>query len=128
MDNETIMGQGVNAAGGITKNFAAMQGNLDAIAKYLLYAIAALLPLWFLPTPVGIEFGREATFGILIIAAGIVWLLSVLTSGQLKFQHSVLLIHLDGIVLQVFYKQFLFLLKKSFWKSPKHHNNRAWLS
>lgn len=93
MDNQTIITEDVKAevSGGMLKNFAHMQGNLDAVAKYIVYAIAAFLPLWFLPAQVGIEFGREATFGILIIAAGILWLLAVLTSGQIRFQHSLLL-------------------------------------
>lgn len=94
MENQTIITGDVKAevpAGGVMKNFAHMQGNLDAVAKYIVYAIAAFLPLWFLPAQVGIEFGREATFGILIIAAGILWLLAVLTSGEIRFQHSLLL-------------------------------------
>ena len=93
MDDQTIITQDVKAEvpGGVMKNLAAMQGNLDAVAKYIVYAIAAFLPLWFLPAQVGIEFGREATFGVLIIAAGILWLLAVLTSGQIRFQHSLLL-------------------------------------
>src|SRR3989338_2843541 len=93
MDDQTIITQDVKAEvpGGVMKNLAAMQGNLDAVAKYIVYAIAAFLPLWFLPAQVGIEFGREATFGVLIIAAGILWLLAVLTSGEIRFQHSLLL-------------------------------------
>ncbi|OGM92419.1 hypothetical protein A2935_03170 [Candidatus Wolfebacteria bacterium RIFCSPLOWO2_01_FULL_47_17b] len=93
MDNQTIITEDVKAdvSGGMLKNFAHMRGNLDAVAKYIVYAIAAFLPLWFLPAQVGIEFGREATFGILIIAAGILWLLAVLTSGEIRFQHSLLL-------------------------------------
>jgi len=93
MDNQTISMQNVNTfgVGGMMKNLVGMQGNLDAVAKYLLFAIAALLPLWFLPMQIGTEFGREASFGILIIAAGVVWLLSVLTSGEIRFQHSILL-------------------------------------
>ena len=93
MDQQIISSEGAreNPASGIAKNFAGIQGNLDAIAKYILYLIAGLLPLWFLPIQIGTEFTREATFGVLIVAAGILWLLSVLASGEIRFQHSLLL-------------------------------------
>lgn len=93
MDNQTIVVEGTNPSrpSAMARNLTAVQGNLDAIAKYVLYAIVALLPLWFLPSPVGIEFGREATFGILIVALGVLWLLAVLTSGSVRIQQSIFL-------------------------------------
>ncbi|MDZ4260060.1 MAG: tetratricopeptide repeat protein, partial [Candidatus Sungbacteria bacterium] len=48
-------------------------------------------PVWFLPFPVGLEFGREITFSVIIIAAFILWLLSVLTQGQMRYPSSPLL-------------------------------------
>lgn len=60
-------------------------------AKILLTLVLALIPLWFLPFPVSLEFGREITFSILIIAAFILWLLSTLTQGQMRYASSPLL-------------------------------------
>ena len=60
-------------------------------AKYVLYIIVALLPLWFIPLPVGIEFGREITFAFLIILGALLWLLSILTSGGVRYQYSPIL-------------------------------------
>lgn len=60
-------------------------------AKVMLYLIAALLPLWFLPGLQNIDYGREITFGALAVLAFILWLLSVLTTGEVRFRHSLLL-------------------------------------
>ncbi len=49
-----------------------------------------MIPLWFLPLPVMLEFGREFTFSLLIIAAFILWLLSILTQGEMKYRSSLL--------------------------------------
>lgn len=54
----------------------------------LLYVLAAFLPLAVLPISVRIDFGREIIFTSLIIAAAILWLLSVLTTGEIKIRHS----------------------------------------
>ena len=64
------------------------QNSFEKIAKIVLYVVAGFLPLWFLPLPTGVELGREITFSILIIAALVLWLLSVLTTGELRFQIS----------------------------------------
>lgn len=74
---------------------------LEYGAKIVLYVIAALLPIWFLPLPIGVEFGREITFSVLIIAAAMLWVLSVLTSGEIRYQHSPLL-YAGAILLAVF--------------------------
>lgn len=60
-------------------------------ARWVLYSFAALLPLWFVPVLVGIEFGREVTFAALIILGTLLWLLSVLTSGGIRYQYSPIL-------------------------------------
>ncbi len=60
-------------------------------AKIVLYVLAALLPIFFIPWPIGIEFGREVVFGILIVLAAILWLLSILTKGRVRYQHSPIL-------------------------------------
>lgn len=57
----------------------------------MLYAIALLLPLWFIPLPIEIEFGREMTFGALIALGVIFWLLGILKEGKLHFIRSPLL-------------------------------------
>ena len=59
-------------------------------AKIILYVLAAFLPLAFIPYPIGVEFGREALFTILVALAAILWLLSVLTKGELRFSYSAL--------------------------------------
>ncbi len=60
----------------------------ERAAKWVIYVFAGLLPVWFIPSPIGVEVGREATFAILVILAGILWLVSVLTSGEIYFRHS----------------------------------------
>lgn len=60
-------------------------------AKILLTLVLVLIPIWFLPFPVGLEFGREITFSVLIITAFILWLLSTLTQGQMRYPSSLLL-------------------------------------
>lgn len=57
-------------------------------AKIVLYVLVALIPIWFLPFPIGVEFGREMTFGFLIVIAAILWFLSILTEGKIRFRHS----------------------------------------
>lgn len=65
-----------------------ISNNFEKGAKYILYLIAALLPVWFVPWPIGVEFGREITFVVLGLAAALLWLLSVLTTGSIRYQHS----------------------------------------
>lgn len=58
-------------------------------AKYILYLLAALLPVWFFPwIGGGVEFGREVTFSVLILVAALMWLLSILTTGSIRYQRS----------------------------------------
>lgn len=57
-------------------------------SRILLYILAAFLPLAVLPMSVRIDFGREIIFTSLIIAAAILWLLSLLTTGEVKIRHS----------------------------------------
>lgn len=61
-------------------------------AHTLLLIITAMMPLWFLPLPVTLEFGREVTFSLCIIAAFILWLLSVLTQGKSSYPSSLVLL------------------------------------
>ncbi len=70
------------------RTFPDMRETLRRAAKYIIYIFAALLPIWFVPLPIGLEFGREVTFSLLIIVAAILWLLIVLTSGEIRYQHS----------------------------------------
>lgn len=60
-------------------------------AKIILYIFAALLPLWFVPFSLPTEFGREITFGVLIVIAVILRLLIILRTGEVNFPHSFLL-------------------------------------
>ncbi len=59
-------------------------------AKMVLYILAAFLPLAFIPYPIGVEVGREALFTILVALAAILWLLSVLTKGEIRLSYSAL--------------------------------------
>lgn len=68
-----------------------MENNItrfETAAKWTLWVLAALLPLWMIPRPIGVEFGREVTFGALILLAGILWMLAILTKGEARFRHS----------------------------------------
>ncbi len=60
-------------------------------ARITLLVLAGLLPIWFVPYPIGIESGREITFAILISGALILWLLSLLTRGEIRYSHSPIL-------------------------------------
>ena len=60
-------------------------------AKVLLMLVVVMIPLWFLPLPVALEFGREVSFSLCIIAASILWLLSLLTRGEMKFPSSLIM-------------------------------------
>lgn len=60
-------------------------------AKALLMLAAAMIPLWFLPLPVGLEFGREISFSLCIMAVFILWLLSLLTRGGITYPSSLIL-------------------------------------
>lgn len=70
-------------------------------AKIILYLFAALLPLWFVPVSLPVEFGREITFGILVIIAVILRLLVVLRTGEIRFPHSPIL-WAAGVLVLVF--------------------------
>ena len=63
-------------------------GRFEQWARALLYALAALHPLWLIPWPIGVEFGREITFGALAALSIVLWLLSVLTRAELSYPRS----------------------------------------
>lgn len=83
----------------------------EKMAKIILYVIAGALPLWFVPWPIGIEFGREITFGVLIVLAAIFWLLSVLKTGEIRWSHSPIL-YASALLFLVF------VLSTAFSKAP----------
>lgn len=78
-----------------------MTNRLSQSAVYVLYLIAGLLPLLFLPAPFGIETGREIVFTILSVVAGILWLVSVLSAGEIRYPVSPVL-YIAGITLLVY--------------------------
>lgn len=59
-------------------------------AKIVLTVLMAMLPLWVLPLPVGLELGREISLTVLILAAFVLWLLSILTRGSARFYSSII--------------------------------------
>ena len=83
-------------------------------AKIILYILAALLRIFFLPFPVGIEFGREVVFGTLIIVGAVFWILSILKTGEIRFQKSPVL-YAASFLLFVFLASTIF--SKSVWLS-----------
>lgn len=60
-------------------------------AKIVLYILAGLLPIFFVPLSIGVEFGRETVFSVLIILGAILWFLSILKTGEVRFQRSPIL-------------------------------------
>ncbi|MDP3729227.1 MAG: tetratricopeptide repeat protein [bacterium] len=60
----------------------------EKVAKVLLYIVAGMLPLWFVPWPAGVEAGREVSFAVVILLALVFWLFSVLSTGEIRFQIS----------------------------------------
>lgn len=78
-----------------------MKDRFEQGAKILLMIVAIMIPLWFLPLPVQLEFGREISFSLAIIAAFILWLLSLLTRGEMRYSSSLMLWAL-GLVILVF--------------------------
>lgn len=67
-----------------------LTSRFDFIARMAIFAVAALLPVWFIPGSLGIEFGREATFTILVAIAVIAYLFRVLVSGEMRVQKSLI--------------------------------------
>jgi tetratricopeptide (TPR) repeat protein len=59
--------------------------------KILLFILVGLLPVWFIPSSINIEMGREVTLGILIFLGAICWLLAVLGTGEIRYHRSLLL-------------------------------------
>jgi tetratricopeptide (TPR) repeat protein len=70
------------------------------IVRYLIYAAALLMPLWFLPFSAdGLEFEKQ-TLLIAITGAGLIlFLLDVIKSGLLKYKHSSFHWAFAGIIL-----------------------------
>lgn len=79
--------------------------------RIVIFLLAALIPIWFIPWSFGVEFGRELTFTFLIVTSVIVSLLSVLTRGEIRFQYSPLI--LGGVLLFV-----VFGISTLFSKAP----------
>lgn len=77
------------------------QNRFEKFAKILLYFFGAMLPLWFVPWPFGTEGGREVSFIVILLAAAILWLLSVLSTGEFRFQLSPL-IYASGLLALIF--------------------------
>lgn len=94
------------AAEGETEVSAARQYPLHEYflkgSRFVLYVLMALLPLWVIPWwQGGVDYGREITFGIVILLAGILWLLSILTRGEILLRHSFIL-HAAFLLVVVF--------------------------
>lgn len=68
-------------------------------SKAILYVLAALIPLWFVPFSVPMEFGREVTFIVLTVIVFILQLLIVLRSGEMSFTRSPVLYGVGLLVL-----------------------------
>lgn len=58
------------------------------LGRTLLFIFAGAVPLWFLPWPVNVDFGREITFVLLILGAFVAWLVSGLLTGRFRFVGS----------------------------------------
>ena len=70
--------------------------------RMLLFVLTAAVPLWFIPvSTIGIDAGREITFGVLILGVVMLWLLRVLISGEIRYHHSPLL-WMEGLILIFF--------------------------
>lgn len=67
-----------------------LTNRFDFIARMAIFAVAALLPIWFIPGSLGIEFGREVSFTILVAIAVIAHLFRVLVSGEMRVQKSLI--------------------------------------
>lgn len=72
----------------------------EGVARVLLYIVAGMLPLWFVPWPAGVEGGREVSFAVIILLATVFWLFSVLSTGEIRFQLSPVL-YASGLFLVV---------------------------
>ena len=77
---------------GAAKNASRASETMARLGRIAVYILAAALPLWFAPIAVSVDFGREIVFGILIIAATLLWLLSVLVGGEFRYHYSPLLL------------------------------------
>ncbi len=70
-------------------------------SKTILYVFAALIPLWFVPLSIPVEFGREVVFAVLAAIVLILQLLIILRSGELSFTRSPVL-YSAGLLLLIY--------------------------
>lgn len=78
---------GVSPAPSISNKFLSNQ--LENAPKILFYIFALLLPVWFIPVNIGVEFSREISFSAITVIALILWLLQILSEGEIYFKNSV---------------------------------------
>ncbi|MDZ4299874.1 MAG: tetratricopeptide repeat protein [Candidatus Sungbacteria bacterium] len=64
---------------------------LDRVSRYVIFILAGMIPLWILPVPVAVEFGREVSFLAVIAVGGVAWILSSLLRGEMRIQQSPIL-------------------------------------
>lgn len=60
----------------------------ERVSRFALYAVAALLPIWFLPLPVTVDVGRAATLTALITVSALGWLVSAFFSQEVRIRIS----------------------------------------
>ena len=63
---------------------------LENLPRILFYIFAALLPVWFLPINIGVEFSREISFSVIVAVAFLLWLLQVLSRGEFYYRRSII--------------------------------------
>jgi len=65
--------------------------SLDKIIKILIYALVVLIPLWFLPLTVNVvDFNKQALMILLIVVTLILWLIKILSQGELKWKSNII--------------------------------------
>lgn len=95
-------------------------------AKVLLLIFAAALPLLFLPQPLGVGLGREAVLSVLIVGAAMLWLLSALASGEVRWSHSPVLYAGAALVLVFAASAFLSVEPRAAFLSGDTAVERVW--
>lgn len=94
----------VSSASSISSKFLSNQW--ENAPRILFYIFALLLPVWFIPINIGIEFSREISITAIAVVALLLWLLQILSKGEFYFRNSVIYIGIAVFLLVSFVSAF----------------------
>jgi len=84
---------------------------LEKTIKVLIYLMVILIPLWFLPSTVNaVDFNKQALMVLLVVVTLILWLVKILSKGEIKWKSNNLNIVI-GIFLVIYILATVFSLR-----------------